>query len=76
MIQLTRLYMDFQMACGNALKHLKNAQKLLKELSCHGIRGRDLLGLVTGERSEVKSRTSSGEGTGGVPKHLTHPAPP
>lgn len=41
----------FPMACGNALKHLKNAQKLLKKLICHGIRRRDLLELVTGERS-------------------------
>lgn len=50
-IQLTRLYGDFKMLCGNALKHLKNTQKLLKKLSCHGIRGKALLGLVTGERS-------------------------
>lgn len=47
-IQLTKLYMDFQMARGNALKLLKNAQKLLKKLSCCRIRGRDLLGLETG----------------------------
>lgn len=32
-IQLTGLYVDFQTACGNALKLLKNAQKLFKKLS-------------------------------------------
>lgn len=55
-IQLTGLYGDFKMVCGNALKHLKNTQKLLKKLSCRGIRGRALLGLVTGERSGSKEQ--------------------
>lgn len=55
-IQLTRLDVDFQLACGNALKHLKNAPKLLKKVSCRGVRGRGLLGLVTAERSGSKEQ--------------------
>lgn len=55
-IQLTGLHRDFKMVCGNALKHLKNTQKLLKKLSCHGIRDRALLGLVTGARSGSKEQ--------------------
>lgn len=55
-IQLTGLYGDFKMVHGNALKHLKKTQKLLKKLSCRGIRGRALLGLVTGERSGSKEQ--------------------
>lgn len=50
------------MAWGNTFKHLRNAQKLLKKLVCHGIRGRDLLELGTGERSgsedQEQDRTS------------------
>ena len=33
-IQLTGLYVDLQIACGNALKLLKNAQQLFEKLSC------------------------------------------